>query len=1231
MATPVHKRRDHVSSEKRERDVFLLYGAAFRNIPRLAELGPDPENYSLPGHHVPQLSRDSTLTALAQLATFRLGASRAMISLIDDQRQYILAEATPNMSVHPQTTVDTRSTLWLGSGMCEKILDVDLAASEPNGNPTLVIRDLRQSAEHANRTYLKEKSVQFYAGAPLISPSGAIIGSVAVLDAAARPHGLSQEQRHSLWDIARSIMDHLHTYTIKDQLWRGERFTRGLISFSEGGEILRPFKNARQVDADKLTSYQVSPEALASPYDERGDPKEKHTARMNTRPELFRSKTGALQSMENLQDTILPLDAKSMFSRAATIMLASSDLDGVVILDASIAANKRKRRRSRSQESTSTGTGPPTEDAGDSYQSAPSSSDASSSSRAEDKKGSAIKYSQVLSSATRAQESGAPAYGSLSETDLSRMLQDYPNGEIITFDPDGLALSSTDESSTSSSNSRELSRAEKRRSSGDRSGKNCRALQTMLPGARSVAFVPFWDYERSRWFAGCLCWSNRPHRLLSSAVDLPYFKVFSHSVMREISRLDAVALNQSKTTFVASISHELRSPLHGILGTLEFIKDTQLDLFQTSMINSLNACGITLLDTINNVMDYADIGKTHKNISTMRFKNRHTLRLSSKTLKNRPSRAGAFDLGIATEEVIEAVFSGSTYVPVSRILLDAPLSPTNSETEMAISRKKVYIVLDISQADDWIYCFPVGSWRRIVMNVFGNAIKYTHSGHVHVSLRASDWSKVTGDPTTITLTIIDSGIGISSKFLADKAFQPFSQENSFASGTGLGLSIIRQIIETNGGRIEVHSEPSVGTKVTVKLALFRPEPLADTTLGNMQTQRGQFLAHLSRLRGRKICILRNRLTQSSLDQATLQILEGLSRFTDVLANTLEEQLCMDVVQTTEWVGHESDLVIVPELSFDYLSSIRSSRAPGGRAPVTIFVAMDALEAATLRSDWRVRNKESVVEILTQPCGSFKLAYILNLCLDRYDHPDENLEHHNPSKLVSSREKLSVMTMTHAMSSATIGDSSPTLESTNAPPLQRPPLVSAAQVLIVDDNSINRKILVAFMKRHCYSFQEATNGLEALEAYKSSETQFETVLMDMSMPIMDGMTSTRAIRQYENANKLARCRIIALTGLASASARLEALSSGVDHFVTKPTNFVALERLLERSSEKRRRYSESLISKEPWRKNSLDDVEVAESSRYNRELRQKAEVVAERDEFVELQPAQDLGTRGSDED
>ena len=148
--------------------------------------------------------------------------------------------------------------------------------------------------------------------------------------------------------------------------------------------------------------------------------------------------------------------------------------------------------------------------------------------------------------------------------------------------------------------------------------------------------------------------------MLSPTVDLAYFKIFGNSIMRELSRLDAMASHQAKTTFIASISHELRSPLHGILGTLEFIKDTNLDSFQSSMLNALNSCAQTLLDTINQVMDYAKSNESSKTISSKKLKSTNTVRLSSKPLKTRKIKQAAFDLALATEEVIEAIFSASS-------------------------------------------------------------------------------------------------------------------------------------------------------------------------------------------------------------------------------------------------------------------------------------------------------------------------------------------------------------------------------------------------------------------------------------------------------------------------------------------------------------------------------------------------------------------------------------------
>jgi hypothetical protein len=161
--------------------------------------------------------------------------------------------------------------------------------------------------------------------------------------------------------------------------------------------------------------------------------------------------------------------------------------------------------------------------------------------------------------------------------------------------------------------------------------------------------------------------------------------------------------------------------------------------------------------------------------------------------------------------------------------------------------------------------------------------------------------------------------------------------------------------------VEISSDMTKGTKLEIRLALARSEnKLPDLP------QRAQFLEALPRLEGRRICIIRNKRVEETESPDLPQNHKGLDQFTDALATTLKNWLGLDVVQTSSWEGHDSDLVICPEVSFEYLSSIRQRRGKSSKAPVTIFVAMDSLEASTLRYDARVASKESVVEIMTQP-------------------------------------------------------------------------------------------------------------------------------------------------------------------------------------------------------------------------------------------------------------------------
>lgn len=139
------------------------------------------------------------------------------------------------------------------------------------------------------------------------------------------------------------------------------------------------------------------------------------------------------------------------------------------------------------------------------------------------------------------------------------------------------------------------------------------------------------------------------------------------------------------------------------------------------------------------------------------------------------------------------------------------------------------------------------------------------------------------------------------------------------------------------------------------------------------------------------------------------------------------------------------------------------------------------------------------------------------------------------------------------------------------PLSVPSQAPALHALLVDDNKINRQLLVMFMKKHKFSYAEAEDGQEALDTYKASclpgphsdapSRRFDVVLMDISMPIMDGMEATRHIREFEKENGLIKSNIIALTGLASAQAQQEAEASGIDVFLPKPVKFAELKKLL----------------------------------------------------------------------
>lgn len=248
---------------------------------------------------------------------------------------------------------------------------------------------------------------------------------------------------------------------------------------------------------------------------------------------------------------------------------------------------------------------------------------------------------------------------------------------------------------------------------------------------------------------------------------------------------------------------------------------------QADMVNTIHSCGNTLLDTINHVLDFSKVNTKFKGSTKLRKKN---IAGKNGSLSRRLSNAQiniqeTENISILTEEVINSVYAGyrigkrpsDSSIPHR---LSWSSRPSNSGFE--IPRPPVTVIVDIAWRQNWSFEIDGGAWRRILMNIFGNSMKYTAHGLVHVSIDVAESTRskdgIVGP--RLLLTVRDSGKGISDEFLKNELYKPFTQEDGLAAGTGLGLSIVQQIIRDLGGSIHYTSEKGIGTEARVSLPLW---------------------------------------------------------------------------------------------------------------------------------------------------------------------------------------------------------------------------------------------------------------------------------------------------------------------------------------------------------------------------------------------------------------------------
>ena len=272
--------------------------------------------------------------------------------------------------------------------------------------------------------------------------------------------------------------------------------------------------------------------------------------------------------------------------------------------------------------------------------------------------------------------------------------------------------------------------------------------------------------------------------------------------MAEVSRLASIAADRQKADFIGSISHEFRSPLHGILASAEFLSETHADAFQSSLIDTISSCGRTLLDTINHILDYSKINsfeRTWRNVrrpgGSKKSYTQHRVATKQGPAPPMLNIYASTNVASITEEVVEGVYAGQIYQDISsteatdfsiRAKAEAKnrgiQMPSQGRISRVLGAKSVDVILDIP-CEDYTFITQPGALRRIMMNVFGNALKYTLRGLILVQLSlepvepAVDIADDSVQQRMLQIKVTDTGKGISKEYIRTSLFNPFCQED----------------------------------------------------------------------------------------------------------------------------------------------------------------------------------------------------------------------------------------------------------------------------------------------------------------------------------------------------------------------------------------------------------------------------------------------------------------------